>query len=126
MPYCRNCGSLVIGSVCARCGQSIAYVPAQNIQQYPPPNLSSVAVTMLFVGVIFLACGVFAMAFVPDEITIGDVDTSGGEVQLGMELSGYKIGMILLGLGVLIEGMGSAMATREHFRRLDMISIRRV
>jgi hypothetical protein len=124
MPYCRNCGGLVTGSVCARCGQPVAYAQAQQVQQYPQPNLSSIAVTLLFVGVIFLSCGVFAMAFVPDEITIGDVDTSGEELQFGAELSGYKIGMILLGLGVLIEGLGSAMATREHFVRLDAIRVR--
>jgi hypothetical protein len=79
---------------------------------------------LLFVGVIFLSCGVFAMAFVPDEITVGDVDPSNEEIQFGVELSGYKIGMILLGLGVLIEGLGSAMATREHFNRLDAIRLR--
>ena len=124
MPYCKNCGSPVTGSVCANCGQPIAVGPVQGMQQYPPPNLSALAVTLLFVGVIFLSCGVFAMAFVPDEITIGDVDASGDDVQFGVELSGYKIGMILLGLGVLIEGMGSAMATREHFKRLEAMSLR--
>ncbi len=124
MPYCNNCGNLVTGAVCGNCGQQLAAGPTQNVQQYPPPNLSAIAVTLLFVGVIFLSCGVFAMAFVPDEITIGDVDTSGEEFQFSAELSGYKIGMILLGLGVLIEGLGSAMATREHFNRLDAMRVR--
>jgi hypothetical protein len=79
---------------------------------------------LLFVGVIFLSCGVFAMAFVPDEITVGDFTTGTDQIEFGVELSGYKIGMILLGLGVLIEGLGSAMATREHFNRLDALRLR--
>ena len=124
MPYCNNCGSLVTGSVCTNCGQQLAPGPSQNVQQYPPPNLASIAVMLLFVGVIFLSCGVFAMAFVPDEIEVGDFKTSDDEVSFGVALSGYKIGMILLGLGVLIEGLGSAMATREHFNRLDALRLR--
>jgi hypothetical protein len=124
MPYCNNCGNLVTGSVCGNCGQQIALGPAQNVQQYPPPNLSAIAVMLLFVGVILLSCGVFAMAFVTDEITIGDFTTGDDQIEFGVELSGYKIGMILLGLGVLVEGLGSALATREHFNRLDALRMR--
>lgn len=128
MAYCQNCGSPVTGNVCSNCGQSVTQMPTQPMQQappqYPPPNFSMIAITLLFVGAILLACGVFALALVPDEIKVGDFE--GGsyqnpEVSFGVELTGYKVGVVLIGLGILLEGMASALVTKEHFRRLDEI-----
>jgi hypothetical protein len=100
-------------------------MPAQNMQQYPGPSYSAIAVVLLMFGAIILSCGVFALAFVPDEIEVGDVDPGSDKITFGVEMSGYKIGVLLLGIGVLIEGMGSALATKEHFTRLDNIGGRR-
>lgn len=125
MAYCQNCGSPVTGNVCSNCGQSVTQMPTQPMQQaplqYPPPNFSMIAITLLFVGAILLACGVFALALVPDEIKVGDFDYDNEEVTFAAEISGYKIGVVLIGLGILLEGMASALVTKEHFRRLDEI-----
>ena len=47
-----------------------AQMPPQAPQQYPQMSYAQIAVTLLLIGAVILSIGVFALAFVPDEIAI--------------------------------------------------------
>ena len=139
MNNCPNCGAPVSGRFCDKCGSSVIPPQGQDpsqqppmtsqqppmMPQYPQMNLANIAVILLLIGAIFLSTGVFFLAFAPDEITVGEPDIDGSEVTFGFEMTAYKIGVILLGVGVLIERIASTLATKEHFRRLDNLGTRR-
>ena len=118
MPICPSCNIEVVGNFCTNCGQSISQAPPQYPGQYPQTDYANIAVTLLIVGAMVLCIGIIALAFVPDEIEVEDVRSSSSGASIGLEVSGYKIGVILIAIGVLIEGIATALATKEHLRRL--------
>ena len=91
MPICPRCNIEVVGNFCTNCGQSISQVPMQPPGQYPQTDYANIAVTLLIVGTTVLCIGIIALAFVPDEIEVEDVQASSGGASIGLEISGYKI-----------------------------------
>lgn len=91
------------------------YPPPQPLQQPSPEgfDILKIGVTFLIIGSLVLGAGILTLAFVTEDITIGNIRTIGDypnqEVKMDITLPGFSVALALLGVAVMINGIGTAL-----------------
>lgn len=104
--------------------------PTQPTYPLSPPlksaSLLNLALILIIVGGMLIGTGTIVASFFGSDVTVENPQSGDDGFSMDIGVTPVKVGLILIGIGVMLEGVGSAFAVKARYEQRRELGVQRI